>query len=263
MDFAAYHARSRALIDAEIAARLGEWFGALPQEHLDALRMVLSQGKRLRGCLACLVAEALGAEPERALSAALALEVVQAASLVHDDFVDGDRERRGRAAAWTVLTPRRAVLLADVMFATALERMARAGAAQAAALSQAIAAMARGALEESAAPDARPRIIQLKTGSLFAAAARLGALAAGAPAPLADAAHEFGSRAGEAYQVADDVVDTALSPARAASRMSLLLERAKAALAPFPDSPHTRLLADAPAHMARMMAPAHFASASR
>jgi geranylgeranyl pyrophosphate synthase len=152
-----------------------------------------------------------------------------------------------------VLTPRRAVLIADMMFATALDRMARAGAAQAAALSQAIAAMARGALEESGAPDVRPRILQLKTGSLFAAAARLGALAAGASPPLVEAAHEFGSRAGEAYQVADDVADAALSQARAASRMNVLLDRAKAALATFPDSPHTRLLAEAPVHMVGMM----------
>jgi geranylgeranyl pyrophosphate synthase len=262
VDFAAYHARSKARIDTELAARLGEWFGGLAEEQLDALRMVLAQGKRLRGCLACLVAEALGGEPQRALPAALAVEIVQAASLVHDDFVDGDRQRRGRAAAWTVLTPRRAVLLADMMFATALERMARAGAPQAAALSHAIAAMARGALEESGAPDVRPRILQLKTGSLFAAAARLGALAAAAPRPLVEAAHEFGSLAGEAYQVADDVADAAVSHARAANQMNVLLDRAKAALAAFPDSPYTRLLAEAPGHMVGMMR-AQAASAAR
>ena len=159
--------------------------------------------KAPRGSLTCLVAEALGGTLEQSLPAALAVEMVQAASLVHDDFVDGDTVRRGRPAAWTLLSSRRAVLVADVMFATAIEKMAQAGAREGATLAHAIAAMAQGALQEGAGNtrvedlDAYRRIIYLKTGSLFAAAAWLGALAVDAQEPLLQAATEFGARAGE------------------------------------------------------------------
>lgn len=257
------------LIDAELETCVGEWFVGLPPADLEALRAILARGKRLRGCLACLVAEALGGGIEAALPAALAVEVIHAASLVHDDFVDGDALRHGRPAAWTVLTPRRAVLLADVMFATAIEKMAECGAAEAAALAQAIAAMARGAFQEPVDPlemqaDAYRRIIQCKTGSLFAAAARLGALAAGAAQPLVEAAHEFGARTGEAYQIADDLADIArlrdgYAPGvrqRMEDEIAVLVERARGSLAPFPDNECTRMLGDAPAEFVRMMAAA-------
>ena len=175
------------------------------------------------------------------MPAALAVEMVQAASLVHDDFVDGDTVRRGRPAAWTLLSSRRAVLVADVMFATAIEKMAQAGAREGATLAHAIAAMAQGALQEGAGNtrvedlDAYRRIIYLKTGSLFAAAARLGALAVDAQEPLLQAATEFGARAGELYQIADDLADGArLGSLRPQTQIAILLEQARAHSPPFP-----------------------------
>jgi len=222
-NFGEYWGRLKGGIDIELEARVGEWFPGVPAAHLEALRAIPADGKRLRGCLTCLVAEALGGRTESALPAAVSIEIIHAASLVHDDFVDGDTLRRGRPAPWTVLTPRRAVLLADVMFATAIEKMAEAGPAEAATVAHAIATVARGAFQEMVDPlelerrvaagiselDAYPRIIQLKTGSLFAAAGRLGAIAAGAPPRQAEAAHEFGARTGQAYQVADDLAEVA------------------------------------------------------
>jgi geranylgeranyl pyrophosphate synthase len=225
----------------------------LPPAHADALRTILTEGKRLRGSLTCLVAEALGGTLEQALPAALAVEMVQAASLVHDDFVDGDTVRRGRPAAWTLLSSRRAVLVADVMFATAIESMAQTGARQGATLAQAIAAMAQGALQEGAGNacaedlDAYRRIIYLKTGSLFAAAARLGALAADAQETHLQAATDFGARAGEVYQIADDLADGArLGSLRPQTQIGPLVEQARRALAAFPDNERTRMLADMP-----------------
>jgi geranylgeranyl pyrophosphate synthase len=138
-----YGARIKDRVDAELASCVAEWFPELPPPDQDALRAILARGKRLRACLACLVAEALGAGMEAAMPAALAIEMVHAASLVHDDFVDGDALRHGKPAAWTVLAPRRAVLLADMMFATAIERMAHCGPAEVGALAHAIAATAR------------------------------------------------------------------------------------------------------------------------
>jgi hypothetical protein len=229
------------------------------QAHADALRAILTEGKRLRGSLTCLVAEALGGTLEQALPAALAVEMVQAASLVHDDFVDGDIVRRGRPAAWTLLSSRRAVLVADVIFATAIEKMAQAGAREGAALARAIAAMAQGALQEGAANtytedlDAYRRIIYLKTGSLFAAAARLGALAVDAQQTHLQAATEFGARAGEVYQIADDLADGAeLGSLNPQSEIALLSAQARRALAAFPRNDYTRMLADMPEELLRM-----------
>lgn len=236
-------------IDTELDACLGAWFPGFAAQDVEALRAVLARGKRLRGGLTCLVAEALGGAIAAAMPAALAIEVIQAASLVHDDFVDGDALRRGRPAAWTVLAPRRAVLLADVMFATAIEKMAQIGAAEAACLAQAIAAMARGAFAEASGGSPRG-IDRAKTGSLFAAAAQLGALAARADPAQLQAAHEFGALAGEAYQLADDLADGSARPALE-SALGALVERATAALAPFPDNASTRLLAEAPAEFVR------------
>jgi geranylgeranyl pyrophosphate synthase len=264
MSFAEHQAQLKGRLETALAAQLGDWFEGLQPADLEALRSVLAHGKRLRGCVTCLVSEALGGAIEPALPAALAVELIQAASLVHDDFVDGDVLRRDRPAAWTVLMPRRAVLLADVVFATAIEKMAAAGAAEAATLSHAIAAMARGAFQEMVDPaDAYRRVVQLKTGSLFAAAAKLGALAARAEPVQIEAAHEFGARTGEAYQIADDLADGAgrdgISPGvrqRMTDEIAVLVGRARAALAPFPDNACTHMLGEAPAEFVRMMAAA-------
>jgi geranylgeranyl pyrophosphate synthase len=257
---AAYRGPVKARIDAEFALRLGEWFPGLPREQGDALQEMLADGKRIRGLVTCLVAEALGAPLERVLPSALAIEMVQSASLVHDDFVDGDTVRRGRPAAWKRLSPKRAVLLADLAFATAIESMARAGSREVETLAHAIAAMAQGALEEALGagalqrgPQAYRRVIQLKTGSLFAAAARLGALAAGAEETTLEAAARFGALTGELYQIADDLVDDpqgapALRQCMQAE-MAPLIEQARGALERFPDNECTRMLAEMPGHL--------------
>lgn len=256
MGLSEYRAALKQRIDAELELRLGEWFAELPPAQLTWLREIVAEGKRLRGCLTCLVAEALGGRLERALHAATAIEIVQAASLVHDDFVDGDALRRGRAAAWTWLTPRRAVLAADVMFATAIERMAELGPREAATLARAIASMAQGALHEVLDTQATyGRIIQGKTGALFAAAARLGALAADAEPRLLEAAYEYGMHTGAAYQMADDLADepARVPPMRRAMQEEIgaLVTRAATALAPFPDNACTRMLREAPRPPAR------------
>jgi geranylgeranyl pyrophosphate synthase len=174
------------------------------------------------------VCEALGGSAARALPSAAVIECVHAASLIHDDLVDGDRTRHDRPAAWVVHGSRRAVLLADVMFATALHRSAELGKQEMITVSHAIAMLAVGAYEEQvdsheletshasrAMQRARyDRVIRLKTGSLFSAAAELGALAARAKPAHRRAASEFGARIGEAYQIADDLHDVLSAPRR-------------------------------------------------
>lgn len=217
--FGDYWEATRARLDAEFDCRLPRFFDRQPAAVVAAVREVLAGGKRLRACLVCLLSEALGGTPAAAIPRALAVECVQAASLIHDDLIDGDTLRRNRAATWTIKGPRRAVLLGDLIFATALQRMAELGRDDALALGEAIGTMATGAYQEPLVPpdpeqDAivdtagfYPQLIYLKSGVLFGTAARLGALAANASAPLAALAFEYGARTGEAYQIADDLQD--------------------------------------------------------
>jgi geranylgeranyl pyrophosphate synthase len=215
---------------ADLANRLPELtlslFRDLPTVQATVIALLIENGKKLRAGLLLAVCEALGGSAARALPSAAVIECVHAASLIHDDLVDGDRTRRDRPATWVVLGSRRAVLLADVMFATALHRSAELGKQEMITVSHAIAMLAVGAYEEQvdsheletshashAMQRARyDRIIRLKTGSLFAAAAELGALAAGARPALRRAASEFGARIGEAYQIADDLHDVLSAP---------------------------------------------------
>lgn len=226
-DFAAYWELLRQRLSASRPALVQRFFATLPQDLVESIDAVVGGGKKVRARILCTVCEALGGSFADALPRALAIECVQAASLIHDDWVDGDRVRRNAPAVWTVQGARRAVLLADVIFATALERCAELGQLEVLALSKAIAAIAAGAYQEaleraetatnggSGVGDRSPydRLIFLKTGALFAAAAELGAIGARTDAALQAAAYEYGARIGEAYQLADDLEDLVRRPA--------------------------------------------------
>lgn len=220
--FVRYWRTTRAELDSAFLHWIPRFFPNLSGTQAAAVHSALDHGKRLRGCLLCLVNDALNGRREAALPRALAVECVQAASLIHDDFVDCDTERREQPAAWTRYGPRKAVLLGDFMFATVLQRMTESGRADGLAVAEVIATMASGAWQEPLEPadvemallaDAErgqslyPRIIHLKTGALFGTAARLGAISAGGSQQMAELAHAFGVHLGEAYQIADDLAD--------------------------------------------------------
>lgn len=217
MDFHDYWEYTRARLDEELHDWVPRFFCELPERQLATIHDILKGGKRLRGCLVCLVNDALGGAIENAIPRAVAVECIQAASLIHDDYVDGDRVRRNRPAQWTIEGARKAVLLGDVVFATAIQRMAEISRGDGIAAAEAIATMAQGAYREfpePGVPDAHhdvrndyDLIIYLKTGALFGAAAKLGALSAGAPPALRGLAFRFGACLGEAYQIADDLQD--------------------------------------------------------
>jgi hypothetical protein len=225
-EFAIYWDELRVELATHLPKLTLSLFRDLPSVQAAAIAQLVENGKKLRAGLLLTVCDALGGSIARALPSAATIECVHAASLIHDDLVDGDRTRRDRPATWVVHGSRRAVLLADVMFATALHRSAELGKQEVIALSRAIAMLGVGAYEEQLDPaELDPsrssgtlqrarydRIIRLKTGSLFAAAAELGAIAARARPALRRAASEFGARIGEAYQIADDLDDVLSAP---------------------------------------------------
>jgi geranylgeranyl pyrophosphate synthase len=88
----------------------------------DVVGASLEGGKRIRGVLCLAVGEALGRDPEELLPAALAVELVHAFSLVHDDLpaLDNDATRRGRPSTWAQYGEALAVLAGDALLAEAL-----------------------------------------------------------------------------------------------------------------------------------------------
>ena len=206
-------------LDDAFKARLADLTKDIVMRDRTAFDAALAGGKKIRGSLLCLVSHALGGVIEAALPRAVAVEFVQAASLIHDDFVDQDTVRRNQPATWTLEGARRAVLLGDVIFASAIKMMSDLGRQDGSVISHAIAQVSKGALHEPLNPPMLAReiqsnrfdgglyekIIHLKTGILFGAACRLGAIAAQAVPELSERAYRYGLRIGEAYQIADDI----------------------------------------------------------
>jgi len=170
-------------------------------------------GKRVRPLLCLLACEAEGGEPEDALHAALALECVHAFSLVHDDIVDGDGERRGRPSLWAAAGMSLALNAGDALHALACATAWRAGAWTAGLVHGATMSMIEGqhldlCAEGAVAPTVEQweRLALRKTGALFAAAAAAGAASAGAGDEVVERYWDLGESLGLAFQARDDVL---------------------------------------------------------
>ncbi len=181
---------------------------------------VLPGGARVRPMLCLSVARACGDDrPRLADAGAAALELIHCASLVHDDlpcFDDADI-RRGKPSVHKAYGEAIAVLAGDTLIISAFETLAVGAAedcARAAGLIQVLASatgsphgICAGQAWESESQVDLAAYHRAKTGALFTAATRMGAVAAGAnPADW----EELGARIGEAYQVADDLRDALL-----------------------------------------------------
>ncbi|MFD7097675.1 polyprenyl synthetase family protein, partial [Streptomyces xanthophaeus] len=110
-------------------------------------------GKALRPALALISAEAAGAAAEVGVPGAVAVELVHNFSLLHDDLMDGDEQRRHRDTVWKVHGPAQAILVGDALFALANELLLELGTVEAGR------APPRG-------PPARPQRIQGPAGAI-------------------------------------------------------------------------------------------------
>ena len=174
-------------------------------------------GKAVRPALALLSAEAAGSSAEVALPGAVAVELVHNFSLLHDDVMDRDRERRHRPTAWTVFGQGPAILAGDALLALAhrvlLEEATSARVAASRALSDGTARMIEGQAEDVAfqaggavALDECRAMMAGKTGALLSCAGSIGALLAEAPPPMVEALAGFGLHLGLAFQAVDDLL---------------------------------------------------------
>ena len=213
-------------IDRALLSALQPGESQAPPRLAGAVRhALLAGGGRLRPKL-CLAVATACADPDPHLTdaAAAAVEMMHCASLVHDDlpcFDDADT-RRGQPTVHRVYGESIAVLAGDHLIVLAFEHLARVAAEAPRKLPLLISLLARGVgaphgLIAGQAWESEPRIDatlyrRAKTGALFEAAAALGAVAAGASP---SAWSMVGARVGEAYQVADDILDVAGDPTRA------------------------------------------------
>jgi len=274
-------AETEALLDRLLNAKPVAGEIARPQRLIEAMRYAaLGGGKRVRPFLLVECAALFGANRGGALLAGCALECVHCYSLVHDDLpaMDNDDLRRGRATAHKAFDEATAILAGDALLTFAFDVMARAEvhpdpAVRVALVNElaraaGVGGMAGGQMLDLAAEGrfamAKPlgesditTLQAMKTGALLRFACRAGALLGKADANSLAAVDRYGAAVGQAFQIADDLLDVesdaattgkatgkdaaagkatlvaALGRQAAHDKLDALVAGAEAALAPF------------------------------
>ncbi|PJM97978.1 dimethylallyltranstransferase [Streptomyces sp. CB01201] len=182
------------------------------------------EGKLLRSRLTLLCALAAGGAPEQALAGAVAVELVHNYSLLHDDIIDTDEQRRDRPTAWVVFGAPAALLAGDALTALAVQQLARTDQTRSGPLPMLLGALA-GVANGQAADLALERLsaahvafthyadASQKTTALLGACAAIGALLGGADQQLVTTLHRAAADLGMAWQIANDVEDIWGDPA--------------------------------------------------
>lgn len=175
------------------------------------------RGKRLRPLVALLSGGATGGITSAHLDLAVVVELIHVATLVHDDIMDEAERRRGQPTVNARWGNSLSVLLGDCLFAQALNLSTNFDSAE---ISRGIAQAAREVCSGEIIQTQRRfdlhlaiedylRIVEMKTGSLFAIAAEAGALINESDAATARALKQYGMKIGTAYQIYDDCLDIA------------------------------------------------------
>jgi octaprenyl-diphosphate synthase len=174
----------------------------------------------LRPAVLLLVSRLFNAPPCLAVRLAAAVELVHAASLIHDDGIDDARTRRGRPTLGSRIGTPEAVLFGDSVFAGAFAEVIATGRLDMAReLARTGVEVCAGEVRQNISKGnfalSRPRyleIVRLKTGSLYRACGALGAMAGDAVPSHVRAAAQFGLAFGMAFQAADDLLDVIGDP---------------------------------------------------
>jgi octaprenyl-diphosphate synthase len=188
--------------DVELAHQIARFLAAL-------------KGKRLRPSLALLGAKATGPWNERVIDAAVAVEMIHAATMVHDDVVDAATMRRGKASVNSAWGGQVAVLVGDFLLARALSILVDLGDSRALQIvSRTTERLSIGEIFEiqigqqwDTRRESYFSMVGDKTASLISAAARLGPILVGADRETVASMGQYGESLGQAFQIADDILD--------------------------------------------------------
>jgi farnesyl diphosphate synthase len=275
-------AETEQLLDQMLTAVAAEGEIARPPRVTEAMRYSsLGGGKRLRPFLTVETAALFGVKRQRALMAGAAIELVHCYSLVHDDLpaMDDDDLRRGRPTAHKKFDEATAILAGDGLLTFAFDVLGRpethpdaairialvTGLARAAGLGgmvggQMLDLAAEGRFGKNDTPQGEKDVLTLqamKTGAILKFCCTAGAVLGNAPAAKRDAVNRYGQVIGQAFQIADDLLDVEgdtatlgkaagkdaahgkatlvdlLGVAGARARLAQLVKDAENALAPF------------------------------
>jgi len=205
-------AADMATVDRVIRERLHSEV-ALVSQVADYI--ISAGGKRLRPALVVLSSRAHGVIDARVHELAAIIEFIHTATLLHDDVVDESALRRGRETANAAFGNAPAVLVGDFLYSRAFQMMVSIGSMRVMeVLADATNTIAEGEVlqlstinDSDATLERCLAIIDAKTAALFAAAARVGAMAAGQRGEVADRMAAYGRNIGLAFQLVDDALD--------------------------------------------------------
>lgn len=211
------------LIKEPIKAELDDFISLFNKSltHTDKLqeeifrRIRRRAGKRMRPMLILLMAKNYGSVSSATLHAAVGLELLHTASLVHDDVVDESTERRGQASVNAVYDNKVAVLIGDYILSTALlhvaethnELIVRYLAELGRTLSNGEILQLTSISNNEISEEIYYNVIRQKTAALFEACCAMGAISAGMPESRIGKAMKFGQTLGIIFQIRDDIFD--------------------------------------------------------
>ena len=220
-----FFASCRALVDIQLDQLIPRETDEPARIHSAIRWSVFAGGKRFRPLLLLAVGQTFGANVDRLLRSACALEMIHTYSLIHDDLpsMDDDELRRGRATCHVQFDEATAILAGDALQALAFQTVADDESLDAALRIQLISEITRaagtpegmvGGQALDLAAESREvtgqeleRIHQHKTGALIRAAVRCGAMIAGAKEIELAAVTEYAANLGLLFQITDDLLD--------------------------------------------------------
>ncbi|MBN2706291.1 MAG: polyprenyl synthetase family protein [Deltaproteobacteria bacterium] len=210
----------------EIDAALKKLFNEDSELHHVVNFALLGKGKRLRPALVLLGGRTLGARTGDLLPTALAYELAETASLIHDDIIDGAEIRRGQASLHKQFGDAKAITAGDALIMKSFEMLTSYQESRRIDKACLIRLLRLGCLSGLATADGEIRdidfrpaqarstlledyleLVRRKTGALFSAATEAGAIVAGAPEATIAALRSLGMNLGIAFQIYDDAKD--------------------------------------------------------
>ncbi|MDR2443628.1 MAG: polyprenyl synthetase family protein [Deltaproteobacteria bacterium] len=257
-DFNQWQTNSLAVINNELHQQLNRDTSDCEigvKELIEAMHHTIKAGgKRLRGLFVLAAADSLGGAPFQALEAAIAVELIHAYSLIHDDLpaLDNDDLRRGQPTCHLVYGEATAILAGDALQSLAYQMLTgdqlyydienpptaeqRLKAIFFLSHTTGVLGMVAGQAMDMALEHAKPDLCSitsmeiLKTGSLMAASMAMGGVLAGADDKMVDCLLQTGLQAGMAFQVQDDILNYSGNPAVMGKNVGTDAKKGKASI---------------------------------
>lgn len=190
-----------------------------PERLYQPISYIMSLGgKRIRPALVLMAADLFGADLNKAIPAALAIETFHNFTLIHDDIMDNAPLRRGKPSVHEKWGVNNAILSGDVMMVESNKHLSMLDTAVLKDALNTFNTTAQGVCEgqqldmefeerDSVSIEEYINMIRLKTAVLLGGAMKLGAQVAGATAEEAEQLYQFGENIGIAFQLQDDILD--------------------------------------------------------